>query len=134
MERVHVACCTNPFGEILAEPFTLFQERRSLVLEMHRPYHASFGLTRTAPDPTLPLQKGPCPARGRHGGRKGPGLLGSYDTLTMQFLPALHQSAWLQGNRRTQGALPALEAAKATSEAALTGGRGGETALRADPA
>lgn len=52
VERVHVACCTNPSGEILAEPFILFQERRSLSWKCTDPTTQASdrqGLLRTPP-------------------------------------------------------------------------------------
>lgn len=73
VHRVLMACGTNPSGEILVEPLTIFQERQSLVSEMHRPWSASFGADEVgsgshppSPGGTLPSER---QAREDGGGR-----------------------------------------------------------------
>ena len=89
------------------------------------------GLPWTPWTPHSLSRRDPAQREDRHRGRKGQGLLGSRDA---RFLPAFLQSTWLQGDKLTPRALPALDPAKSTLKSALKGGQGGKTALRADPA
>lgn len=115
MEREHVACGTIPAGEILAEPLTLFQARRSL--KCSDPGAQASGQLSTARDPTRPLQERPCqPETGTGQRGEGPGLPGSSDVLIPQFVPAFHRSARLQGHRRSPRTLLAPDAAKAAQK------------------
>lgn len=105
--RVHTASISQTCLGSASRALVLFREWQSLVLEKHRPWSAHEagaqvpGQRRTAPN-TTSLPRRTLWRETRWWIRKGQGLRGVYDTLTMQFLPAFHHSAWLQGDKLTR--------------------------------